>query len=103
MKKKQAMSGYIDPVATKLGRNVAQIIYLFVHQSMICEINAEYFRRMLRVREDGAPVFRLESGESGQFCFNYRALGLGKFWCYIYTWDNKGRHFGQLQSLPLNY
>ena len=63
----------LDPVTMLLGKDVAQLVYKFVHMSVLQELHKEYQSRLKRILSHGALCFYEPNTYRREFLFNYRS------------------------------
>lgn len=91
-----------NPVVRRLGKDVADMIYRIVHESLLRELHGEYYARLAWIQNDGALVMREPNTIRGQFLFNYRETS----WVnpYIHHWRRTATRLTEHDTkLPENY
>lgn len=92
-----------DPIARLLGKDVAQLIYLFLHQWKTEQLINEYYDYRVKMEDVENTWFRESNTSRGQFVFNFRS-GPGH-WHEIARWavDGPGFMYNYCASIPNKY
>lgn len=90
-------------LSLRLGKDVAEVIYKFLHQALVQELNQEYYVSLVCATDHGTVYFRQHGRKNAtiynSFVWNYRSQTYSTR--KIYNWTKV--HLGPVGSLPHRY
>lgn len=73
-----------------LGKDIVNLIYKFLHQALVRELNQEYYVNLAHIEEEGTVRFwayqQTEKAPYKSFMWNYRMLTIDYLMEKIYNW-----------------